>query len=95
VQDVIYKLTEDEMFERIFEHACLIIDEGMTIREIAEKTHWSKTTVDTDVTIRLEKLDASLAREVQKILDYHFEQKHMKGAQATREKYNNKQRRAG
>ncbi|MCK9187322.1 MAG: sporulation transcriptional regulator SpoIIID [Candidatus Colwellbacteria bacterium] len=95
MQDVIYKLTEDEMFERIFEHACLVIDEGMTVREIAEKTHWSKTTVDMDVTIRLEKLDAGIAKEVRKVLDCHFEQKHMKGAQATREKYNKKQRRAG
>jgi putative DeoR family transcriptional regulator, stage III sporulation protein D len=84
-----YKLTEDEMFDRVFEHTYLIIDKGMTIREASDITGWSKTTVDIDVTERLRKLDSDLADEVQKILDEHYEQRCIRGARATREKYAN------
>ena len=58
-----------------------------TIRETASVFGISKSSVHLDVSKRLEKIDFSLYESVKKILENNFNQKHIRGGEATRKKY--------
>ncbi len=58
-----------------------------TIRESAKKFHLSKSTVHYDLSIRLQKVDSKLYEEIKKILQEHFEEKHLRGGESTKKKY--------
>lgn len=58
-----------------------------TIRESAKKFHLSKSTVHYDLSIRLKKVDYELYKEVNKILQEHFEVKHIRGGESTKRKF--------
>ena len=73
------RLTADEIDDRVIEHAAMVIDTKKTVREISNETGWSKTTVDIDVTTRLERLDKGLAEEVRVILDEHYKERGQRG----------------
>lgn len=61
-----------------------------TIRESAKKFHLSKSTVHYDLSIRLRKVDYVLYEKIKKILDKHFEEKHIRGGESTRKKFEEK-----
>ena len=61
-----------------------------TIRESAKKFHLSKSTVHYDLSIRLRKVDYNLYEKIKKILDEHFEEKHIRGGESTRKKFEKK-----
>ncbi len=64
-----------------------IVDNKTTVRATAKKFGISKSTVHTDVTVRLKRINPSLYYDVRKILDVNKEERHIRGGIATREKY--------
>ncbi len=73
--------------ERAIEIANYIIEEKATVRQTAKKFGISKSTVHKDVTERLSMFNPSLAREARKVLDLNKSERHIRGGNATREKY--------
>ena len=60
---------------------------GDTVRAAGEKFGVSKSTVHKDVTERLRDIDAELYIKVKEILDLNLSERHLRGGNATREKY--------
>ena len=70
-----------------------IVKNRSTVRAAAMVFGISKSTVHTDVTQKLEKIDPVLSKEVREILDINKAQRHIRGGIATREKYKGKKMR--
>ncbi len=64
-----------------------IVKNQTTVRVAAKVFGISKSTVHTDVTDKLEKIDPTLFRKVRCVLDVNKAQRHIRGGLATREKY--------
>ncbi|MBQ9757838.1 MAG: sporulation transcriptional regulator SpoIIID [Clostridia bacterium] len=77
----------DTIEERTVNIANYIIETKCTVREAAKKFGISKSTVHKDITERLKKINAQLADESQKILQENKRERHIRGGNATREKY--------
>ena len=77
--------------ERAIEIAHYIIENNATVRQAAKKFGISKSSVHVDLTVRLESIDPSLAREARKVLDVNKAQRHIRGGLATKNKYLQKQ----
>ena len=73
--------------ERALKTAQYIISTKATVRQAAKKFGVSKSTVHKDVTNRLSELNPSLAEQTRKILDKNKQERHLRGGQATKEKY--------
>ena len=73
--------------ERAVELAHYIIDTKDTVRGAAKRVGVSKSTVHKDVTERLMKINPSLAGEAKKVLDDNKAERHIRGGEATRQKY--------
>ena len=73
--------------ERAVELAEYIVENQTTVREAAKKFGVSKSTVHTDVSQRLRRLNPGLYHEVRAVLDVNKAQRHIRGGIATREKY--------
>ncbi len=58
-----------------------------TVRVIAKEFGVSKSTVHKDLTERLPDINPDLANEVKTILEYHKSIRHLRGGEATRQKY--------
>lgn len=67
-----------------------IIKNKATVREAAAWSGISKSTVHSDVTKRLPKIDSGLFKEVRKVLDENKAERHMRGGMATKEKWEKK-----
>ena len=80
----------DYIEQRAIEIGHYIIEEGATVRQAAKKFGISKSTVHKDVTERLAYLDSELAKETRIVLDINKQERHIRGGQATREKYKRK-----
>lgn len=75
--------------ERTIEVAQYIIESKATVRVAAKKFGISKSTVHKDITQRLVQINAALAHEVKLVLDENKAERHIRGGEATREKYKN------
>ncbi len=73
--------------ERAVELGEYIVENNSTVRATAKKFGISKSTVHSDVSGRLKKANPSLYVEVRKVLDTNKAQRHIRGGQATKEKY--------
>ena len=73
--------------ERAVEIANYIVENGATVRQTAKKFGVSKSTVHKDVTERLMKINPLLAGEAKKVLDDNKAERHIRGGEATRQKY--------
>ncbi|HAE89111.1 MAG TPA: stage III sporulation protein D [Clostridiales bacterium] len=73
--------------ERIFETATYIVEKQATVRQAANVIGVSKSTVFTDMTVRLPSLDGKTYKEVKAILDKNKEERHIRGGEKTRQKY--------
>jgi len=73
--------------ERAVELAHYIIDTKDTVRGAAKRFGISKSTVHKDLTERLNKINPSLAYEARKILEENKAERHIRGGEATRQKY--------
>ena len=75
-----------------FEERCetianFIIKNNSTVREAAKNFGISKSTVHKDITEKLLKVNLSLFLEVEKILDKNKKERHIRGGEATKQKY--------
>ncbi len=64
-----------------------IVRNNATVRETAKAFGISKSTVHTDVTEKLMKINAGLYAQVRAVLDTNKEERHIRGGIATKEKY--------
>lgn len=72
---------------RCIELGQYIADTGATVRQTAEVFGISKSTVHIDVTERLREIKPTLYSEVEKVLQLNKAQRHIRGGNATKEKY--------
>ena len=73
--------------KRVLEEADYMIKTGSTVREMANIFKVSKSTVHKDLHERLLDIDDKLYDEVEKILKYHTDVRHIRGGQSTKRKY--------
>lgn len=64
-----------------------IIEHQSTVRDTAAVFGISKSTVHKDLTTLLPKLNAGLYKEVRAVLDVNKEERHLRGGEATKQKY--------
>ena len=79
--------------ERAIKCAEYIVETGATVRACSAHFSISKSTVHKDVTERLQYLDEELFERVRKVLNFNLSERHIRGGNATREKYVAKQER--
>lgn len=72
---------------RALELGKYIAETKSTVRQTAKHFGISKSTVHTDVSKRLEKIDGEVYERVRAVLDENKAQRHLRGGIATREKY--------
>ena len=75
---------------RVLMEANYIIETKKTIRELATIYKLSKSTIHKDLHERLKEIDETLYNQVNEIMKYHTEIKHIRGGNATKIKYLNK-----
>lgn len=73
--------------KRVLEEADYMVKTGSTVREMANIFKVSKSTVHKDLHERLLDIDDKLYDEVEKILKYHTDVRHIRGGQSTKRKY--------
>lgn len=76
--------------ERAIELANYIIEKKTTVRAAAKKFGISKSTVHKDVTERLARVNAELADDVRIVLEENKAERHIRGGEATKAKYQGK-----
>ncbi len=64
-----------------------IVKTGATVRAAAAAFGISKSTVHKDITEKLEKINPSLYRLVKEVLDKNKSERHIRGGEATKQKY--------
>lgn len=81
---MIYFSSIDERCEKMAQY---LIDNKTTVRETAKKFGISKSTVHKDLTDKLYKINLFLYNEVDKILQTNKLERHIRGGEATKQKY--------
>lgn len=76
-----------DIFSRVMKEADYIINTGKTIRDIAGIFKVSKSTVHKDLHERLLEIDKNKYDQVDQILKYHIEIRHLRGGESTKMKY--------
>ena len=77
----------DYIEDRVKQCAEYIIQTGCTVRACSAHFSISKSTVHKDVTERLQYIDADMFEEARGVLELNLQQRHIRGGQATKEKY--------
>ena len=75
------------IIKRVIEEANYMLDTKQTIREIAKIFSVSKSTVHKDLHERLLEIDFKLFQQIDEILRYHIEIRHIRGGESTKKKY--------
>ena len=78
---------KDSVDERAVTLGKYIVANDSTVRETAKVFSVSKSTVHKDVTQRLSAANPALAKEVKAVLEKNKAERHMRGGEATRLKY--------
>lgn len=73
--------------KRVINEADYIIKTEKTVRELATIFNVSKSTVHKDLHERLLQIDKNKYIEVDNILKYHIDIRHLRGGESTRNKY--------
>ena len=73
--------------DRAIELAHYIAENGATVRAAAARFCISKSTVHKDMTERLPRLNGALAEQVARVLAVNKAERHLRGGQATKKKY--------
>lgn len=76
-----------DSYERARRLGLYIIEQKSTVRSTAAAFGISKSTVHKDVSSRLARIDPVLHAEVQKILEFNRHERHIRGGNATKRKY--------
>lgn len=72
---------------RALKLADYIIENNATVRQTAKKFGISKSTVHKDVTDRLAQINPAMAKQAAVVLAVNKSERHIRGGQATKEKY--------
>lgn len=75
------------IIRRVIDEANYMLDTKKTIREIAKVFNVSKSTVHKDLHERLIDIDYNLFNEIDSILKYHIDIRHIRGGESTKKKY--------
>jgi len=78
---------QEHIRERVLTVSDYILEHGATVRQTAGKFGVSKSTVHKDVTERLPQINAMIAQKVRYILDSNKAERHLRGGEATKQKY--------
>ena len=78
---------KDYIEERVLDIAGYILETGATVRQVAHRFKYSKSTVHKDVSDRLPQLNKPLAARVRLVLEKNKAERHIRGGQATLKKY--------
>lgn len=73
--------------KRVKDEARYILQTQKTVRELADIFGVSKSTVHKDLHERLICVDKNLYKDVDKILKYHIDIRHLRGGESTKKKY--------
>ena len=73
--------------ERCVALATYLIENKATVRAVAAKFGVSKSTVHKDITQALERVNKSLYAEARKVLELNKQERHIRGGEATKRKY--------
>ncbi|MHB8172371.1 MAG: sporulation transcriptional regulator SpoIIID [Thermincolia bacterium] len=73
--------------KRVMEISTYIMDSGATVRQAAGVFGVSKSTVHKDMTERLPSVNKDMANRVKVILENNKAERHLRGGEATRKKY--------
>ena len=79
----------EDLIERCKVLWTYIFEKNATIRQATRRFSFSKSTVHIDVSRRLKEVDVELFERVRKVLENNFEEKHLRGGMATKNKYKN------
>ena len=77
----------DDLERRARELAVYLIESRTTIRDAAKHFSVSKSTVHKDLSERLREIDRSLYVQVKEILEQNKAERHLRGGDATKRKY--------
>lgn len=78
--------------ERAQQCAEYIVKTGCTVRACAKRFSVSKSTVHKDVTERLKEFDPKLYHEVKRVLAVNLSERHLRGGNATKKRYEERRR---
>lgn len=81
------ELVEESNQERCVILGHYIVENNATVRSAAKQFGISKSTVHQDITSKLEQVNRTLHTEVKQVLDRNKQERHLRGGQATKEKY--------
>ena len=81
---------KENAWDRAVRLAEYIVETKNTVRKTALVFGISKSTVHKDVTERLRRVNPPLYREVGRVLEQNKQERHMRGGEATRQKYINR-----
>ena len=74
---------------RVLYQARVMLDNHLTVREVAKIIGLSKSTIHKDLTEKLRLIDEELFDEITTLLEYNKNIRHIRGGQKTKEKYEN------
>ena len=73
--------------ERCVILALYLVENKTTVRKVANHFGISKSTVHKDITQNLKRVNKSLYYQVKEVLDINKKERHLRGGEATRQKY--------
>ncbi|MFQ6724407.1 MAG: sporulation transcriptional regulator SpoIIID [Clostridia bacterium] len=76
-----------DIYLRTMQYAWFIVDNNATIRATAKNFGVAKSTVHYDLKSRLKYYNRELYLKVKQILQTNFDEKHIRGGMATKQKY--------
>ena len=82
----------NRIYNRVIDEAKYIIINDKTVRDASLVFGVSKSTVHKDMREKLLLLDSTLYQKVSSVLEYHTYIKHIRGGQATKDKFLDKKR---
>lgn len=77
----------NKIYKRIQKEIKYVLNDNMTIRQIAKILKVSKSTVHKDLHERLYYIDKNIYKKTDKILQNHIKIRHINGGKATKLKY--------
>lgn len=78
---------KEHIWRRVLDVADYVLATGATVRDAARTFGISKSTVHKDVTERLPQVNPRLAGQVKTVLNLNKAERHLRGGEATRRKY--------
>lgn len=78
---------QDYIRKRVLEISDYIMETKATVRQAANVFGVSKSTVHKDMTERLPAVNKRVATKIKDILEYNKSERHLRGGEATRKKY--------